>query len=407
MKTKNILFVTYGGGHVNMIMPLYNFLCKSTSYDIEIIGLTTAGFVLKNNSIVYSSFKDYLQLFSEEKVVYYGHMLSNNSLNSDLVPYEETVSYLGINYLELVENFGEKEAARLYQLKGRHAFYPVQSMKKILESINPDIVVATNSPRSERAAIDAAGILGIPSVCIVDLFAFQSKSWIGKSGYATKVCVLSDFVKQQLISEGRDENDIVVTGNPVFDSLKTYRNKSNHSKLSKNSKVILWASQVEPLKHPFNESISGDPNLPRRIEAHLFDIISKHRDWKLILRPHPSDNVTYQDCPTSVVISDKSENLHELISLVDVVITMTSTVAIEAAIIGKHVITVDLSMFTKDSPYSEMGLSRGVSSLDELESVIVNTAESAPEIERIEKIVGNPGHALENISKVISELLKK
>jgi hypothetical protein len=404
---KKIIFVSYGGGHVNMLLPVIKILQALPGFEVIVLGLTTAGAVLERNQIPYLGFKDLLHL-ADDSALFYGNNLVGANSASSLVSIEESVAYMGLNYWELVNKYGEQKAHELYTSKGRHSFYPIGVLKRFLSEQKPDLVVATNSPRAERAAIDAAGELNIPSLCLIDLFVFQSVKWIGLPKFATKVCVLSNFVKEQLLAAGRLDQEIVVTGNPVFDSLSSI--KSNTPLLMSNrrwknaQKVILWASQVEPEVHPFDATKKGDVMLPRRIETLLFKVLSKHPDWHLILRPHPSDNTEYFDIPENVEIGDKAESLHELIASVDCVITMTSTVAIEAALIGKQVITIDLSIFTEDSPYSKMGLSEGVVDLTDLESVLCR--ESLASNLNTEAVVGLPGFATENVVKTIQALLK-
>ena len=55
---------------------------------------------------------------------------------------------------------------------------------------------------------------------------------------------------------------------------------------------------------------------------------------------------------------------------VSVVVTMTSTVGIEGLLLGKPLVTIDTSVFREDAPYSAMGLSLGVTDLDDLESAL-------------------------------------
>ena len=57
---KKIVFVTYGGGHVNMLIPVIKKLQKQSNLELVVLGLTTAGLVLKNNNIPYIGFKDLL-----------------------------------------------------------------------------------------------------------------------------------------------------------------------------------------------------------------------------------------------------------------------------------------------------------------------------------------------------------
>lgn len=408
MKNKHILFAAYGAGHINMLLPVIKYFRQHKEYNVTVLAFTTAGFTLTNNEVDYLSYKDFTHLFDSSKIFEFGDLLSENMKTSCIVPEDETIAYLGINFLELTQLHGFDASVELYNKKGRSCFYPIQSMKRILTFLCPDIVVSTHAPRSERALIGAAGQLSIPSVCLVDLFPFRAYEWLAENGYANKVCVLSEYVKKFLVSKGRSVNDIVVTGNTVFDKLSFYRStkrKQNSPTTSKNSKTILWASQVEPHIHPLQTELTGNPDLPRDIEYYLYSILKKHPGWKLIIRPHPSENHNYVNLPDNVKISQKTEKIHELISTVDVVITMTSTVAIEAALIGKPVITVDLSIFTKDSPFSEMGLTRGVKRISDLETAIIDAEPSTNMMNSVDKIVGKPGGATKNIIRVIEELL--
>lgn len=409
---KRILLITYGGGHVNMLLPVIKNLMGIPSYELIVLGLTTAGSVLKRNNIPYLGFKDFLYLFESEKVLSIGKRLAINT--GSLVSLEESIAYLGINYLELISRYDEENAKELYTSHGRQIFYPIDAMCKIVRSIKPDLVIATNSPRSERAAINAAMSLSIPSICLVDLFGLQEAKWIANPGFANKVCVLSDFVRDYFIELGRAPDDLVVTGNPVFDNLSKFTSSQNHKNRRINSLnssdksfTILWASQPEPISHPFHPQKTGDSFLPRNIDEELFKIARNHPNFLIYIRLHPSENVVYtvNELPHNVKISPKDGDLHELISKVDLVITMTSTVAIEAALIGKTVVTVDLSIFTEDAPYSEMGLSRGIRSLSDLESVILDTISMPLPIEQIDSIVGRPGNATKNIISVIEDLL--
>lgn len=404
---KKIVCVVYGGGHVNMLLPVIRQLKKIPNIELVILGLTTAGSVLERNKIPYLGFKDLLSL-SNSRALEYGKVLVGKKSNSMLVSYDESVAYMGLNFNELVESYGGEEANRLYKKSGRHAFYPINLMTQFLQEISPDLVVSTNSPRAEKAVINAATQLNILSMCMVDLFVYQSVAWIGQYEYATKVCVLSEFVKQQLIEAGRAKNQVVVTGNPVFDSINTY--KENISCFISNrrwigaKKVILWASQVEPEEHPFDKYKRGDALLPRKIEAQLFNILLNHPDWQLVIRPHPSENTEYNNLPGNVEISSKSESLYDLLASVDCVITMTSTIAIEAALMGKYVVTVDLSVFSNDSPYSHMGVSEGVDDLIQLEMVLKNT--NVVNEAKLDEVVGCTPKATENVLRVILDLIE-
>lgn len=375
MKQKKIFFVAYGAGHIAMLIPVIKHLQESASADILVLGLTTAQEKLQRAGIPYVGYADLAKKLSHySQIKEIGERLSAE-LPPGPVPVEESIAYMGVNYSELHDTFGQEGAAARYKAQGRQAFLPLNFMKHVLNEYRPDLVVATNSPRTERAAILAAGTLGIPAICLVDLFALQEVAWIGEPGYADKICVLSQMVKDMLIAHGRKESEVVVTGNPAFDALAASISEESRKSIrrahgwSDDEQVILYASQVEPAKHPFAD-LQGNPALPRQIDEALFQIIAKHSQRRLILRHHPSESVKYDALPDRVEIGERSENLTSLLHSVDAVVVTASTVGLEAALIGKPVVSVDTSVFTPDAPYSRMGISIGVDNLDHLEDAL-------------------------------------
>ena len=56
-KQIDFLFVTYGGGHVKMVLPIAEKLLKD-GYSAYIFALTTAINTLKHTSVPYFSYKD-------------------------------------------------------------------------------------------------------------------------------------------------------------------------------------------------------------------------------------------------------------------------------------------------------------------------------------------------------------
>ncbi len=405
--SKKIVIVTYGGGHVAVMVPIIKQLQKNKGLELVVLGLTTAGLVLKKNSIPYIGFKNLLEVDKSQHAIKWGKKLVDSSATHKAVSYDESVAYMGLSYIDLELRHGIDDAARIYKTQGgRQAFYPLSVMERLLKTEKPDLVVATSAPRAEKAAIIMAGKLNIPSVCIVDLFAKQEIAWVGEPGYADKVCVLSEFVKNTLMRAGRNDEDIIVTGNPAFDGLIKYKDQTDRLRkkrgIAKETKVILWVSQSEPRLDPLTGE-AGDPTLPRKIDKALLKAVANHPDWQLVIRPHPSENLNYNRLPDNVRISGSNDNLHELLSTVDVVVTMSSTVGLEAAILKKPVITVDLSILNIYIPYSKMNISRGINNLNDLEYVLAQELKN-----NRENMVTLPhiGSATSNVISVINGIIR-
>lgn len=376
IKPKKIVLVAYGGGHVNMLVPVIKKLQENHNLELVVLGLTTAGSVLEKQGIAYLGFKDLLKP-SDKKALVWGEKLAAPANLNAVVPYEESVAYMGLSYMDLEFRHGVEKAAHIYQAKGgRQAFYPLSVMERFLREEQPDLVVATNSPRAERAAITAAGELGIPAICLVDLFAIQEVQWIGQPGYANKVCVLSDFVQELMIKAGRSRDEVVVTGNPAFDSMAKAMSSSVRSGYRQkrgwqdDERVVLWASGVEPMTHPFTGR-KGDPGLPRKVEAQLCKLATEQDKLRVVFRPHPNDNYVPGNLPVNVEVSSAISELNELLMAVDVVVVLASTVGLQAALMCKPLVNIKLSMFAGDAPYDEMGISIGVDKLGELKPAIM------------------------------------
>jgi hypothetical protein len=92
-------------------------------------------------------------------------------------------------------------------------------LERAIERWRPACVLATNSPRAERAALLAARRQGVPSLCLLDLFGLWERDWLVRPDYADALCVLNPQVASSLVAAGRPAAHIHVTGNPAFDSI--------------------------------------------------------------------------------------------------------------------------------------------------------------------------------------------
>jgi hypothetical protein len=405
----DVLFCSYGGGHVAMLAPVAKFL-EQRGCKIDFFALTTARRYLDELGISSFGYAD----LPESQVSATGwaeHVALENAPSGGPVSQKESLAYHRVNLLELARTYGEQEAATRFRTFGRHSFLPVEAMRSVLSRLRPRLVVATNSPRTERALVQAAGDLGIPAVCVVDLFALQEVSWIGVPNYARRICVINEAVKATFISRGRREDEVVVTGNPAFDKLFDPQVEAAGRVLKEkrgwgsDRKTILWASQVEPLKHPFSD-VAGDPSLPRRIETVLREFVKDNAEYRLVIRYHPSEQVGFEP-DENVFFSPTAESLPAVIHAVDLVVVTASTVGIEANLMGRPVISVDCSIFRKDAPFSKMGVSAGVPQPEDLPGAIRGMTVTRNQGERLGGLGKRTTSATEKVARTITELLAK
>lgn len=345
-----VLFVTYGGGHIGMVLPVMRELeALLPGVDCRLLALTTGHLKAKTVRPDALGYKDFLHLVDARAARAWGERLSEGNTSPD-VPLDETIAYLGINYLDLIAQHGEAGAADLYREQGRYGFRPLHFMRWVIDALKPDAVVATNSPRSERTALDVAGERGIPGIGMVDLFGLDSDTYVLHEPKPAWTCVISDVVRQRLIAHGFPADGVVVTGNPAFDGLQA---PENHQKAQRflaergwqGLHPVLFAGHVEPYAHPDTPVPAGQA-LPREIEAVLREHVRQREDLALIVRYHPSDWTQYPRLPDEPRIhfsEPPREPIHPLILASQAVVVQTSTVGLESAVGGKPVISVENS----------------------------------------------------------------
>jgi len=388
---KKILFVSYGGGHVKSLLPVAEKM-QAMNCEVAFFALTTAINNLRKSDIKHYTYTDF---FDTPEVQEIGKQLAG-SIDANILPIHDTSIYLGQNYLDLVSEHGDKTAKRLYEESGRLIFNPLKSMTRVLLKLQPDLVVSTSSPRSEKAIIYAAGKLGIKSVVLSDLFVERPLSWFIDTNFSSKICVPSSFARDVLIENGRPSSDVVITGNPAFDTLVSASKAQKKSK--KLSYRVLWASQPEPEYFAENDTY-GDPLLPSKVESELIKIFDARRDWKLVIRNHP--NEVPRQYPEFIESSNNDEKLSDLLPTIDLVVTCTSIVGFEALILGKGFITIDKSVLTPMLPFSKYGYSKGIDSIDSIEDHLIDYYSNNKDT----NTPYNIENATDNVGNVILDLM--
>lgn len=345
-----VLFVSYGGGHIGMVLPVMRELeALLPGVQCQLLALTIGHLKAKAVRPDTLGYRDLLHLVDPNAARAWGERLVEGNTSPD-VPRDETIAYLGINYLDLIAQHGEAGAAELYRAQGRYGFRPLHFMRAVLDALQPDAVVATNSPRSERAALDVAGERGVPAIGMVDLFGLDSDTYVLHQPKPAWTCVISERVRQRLIARGFPADGVVVTGNPAFDGLFSADNQARAQAFLaergwQHLRPVLFAGHREPQTHPDTPVPAGQA-LPREIEAVLREAVRARDDLALIIRYHPSDWTQYPRLPDEARVyfsEPPKEPIHPLILASQAVVVQMSTVGLEAAVAGKPAISVENS----------------------------------------------------------------
>lgn len=361
---KHILMVCYGGGHMKVLAPLYSELVRR--YRVTVMALTSAGPYMREQGIPSLGFSDFA-FTSSPDIQAYGHQLAADIPENGPVSREETVAYLGASFFDLVHQLGsERAACERYRERGRAAFLPVNSMRTIIDELGVDAVITTNAPRAERAALKAAKAAGLPTVCINDNLWIRGGLFdVAKGRLADRICVLSKFVKDELVSQtGIDPAVVLVTGTPVFDAVKQTVWMPGKSEVPR----VLLADCDLPDMHPYLDLRNVVPGIDVAVRGEL-NRLAEEGLIQVYFRPHPSQIYDYSPY-SACQVSAPEESLHERLSKTDVVVTAISTVGIEGKVMGLGLVSIENTVFSTVESYARIGLSTGIESASELQSAI-------------------------------------
>ena len=394
-----VLFVCYGGGHVEMCLPVMRALhALVPGCEARILALTTAGGVARRAGEQPLGFRDFCD---DEQALRYGEQLIGDQQHPD-VTREESLAYLGWNFLEWVQSLGERAAWQRWRAVGRQGFRPVERMKRILARLQPDVVVATNSPRAEQAAIEAAHALGIPTLSMVDLFALPGDPYRARTVHADRITVLSEGTKRNLVEAGVDAARIVVTGNPAFDALAGPEAREAGQRFRSergwgDAPVILWAGHLEP---------DEDASLPQAVQEKLVQWTLARGDTCLAIRYHPNEWHRFAPPaphPRLHWSRPDQEGLLPVLAAADIVVVQATTVGAQAHAAGKQVLGLSYSPLVQRTgmDYGRLGLGTSVPSLEALPALL---QQQLAAVRRGPSAAGPRGHAAEAVAQEIARL---
>lgn len=207
---------------------------------------------------------------------------------------------------------------------------------------------------------------------------------------------------------------VLVTGQPRYDALSKIGEQYNKTKiiqemgLSPSKKTILWTTQTHGLSYIENKKC---------IET-VYSAMSSLSDAQLIIKLHPDED---QDAPLYVqnheyepIILGKDVDTNLLLSLCDLLITKNSTTALEATILDKPIIILNLSGKPDKVDYVNEGIALGVYESANFTSTIWNSLYNEQVSKRLEMareqyikkyLYRKDGKATERIVNLIKSLL--
>jgi UDP-N-acetylglucosamine 2-epimerase len=339
----------------------------------------------------------------------------------------DSLTYKNIPIFELLED----KFSELFNRKFIEAVKYIEMMKQVVKVEKPDIIVIVDEyGLYGRAAILASKMYNIPILAIQhgvfttkELGYFHYHNEISTDPVISyKYCPIPDktavsgqYYKNILTNSGSYQtNNVIITGQPKYDVLyyanKIFDKKKIYDKLkvNYNKKVIVLATQP----YPKNEN--------ELLLRSVFTELKKFPDIQLVVKLHPNeyDKSFHQMIANETGIDAiivKGINLYELLYACDLMMTVDSTVAVEAMILNKPVIAVTLPGSSFVVPYAKYGVAVGVYKSENISSAVIkvlNDKQIRKKLQsNIKKFVYNhlykiDGLASKRIVNIINNMIK-
>lgn len=189
--------------------------------------------------------------------------------------------------------------------------------------------------------------------------------------------VFGNYYKQILIESGNyPKNSIDVIGNPTFYNIEQIKKILNKNSILKKNNII---NDNKVVLIALSSRIANDP---KNIHDSMFlDLLYKEfkneKDLTFLIRPHPSDSLNFKKFieenyfATNFVVS--KNNIFEDIFISDLVVTVGSSVGVDATIFEKPVFYLDISnKYLNVESIQEKSIEYGVAKLYSKDEMIQN-----------------------------------
>ena len=233
--------------------------------------------------------------------------------------------------------------------------------RQIIESIRPQLVVVGNDRWwLGQSFVNAARDLGVPSLWVQDGIPSDSPVYFWMT--ADRMAASGDWLPRVLTRHGIAPERCKVTGQPRYDRLlemaRSLDRVSVRARLGLDQAAKYALVATQPLQ---------SPAYAREVVESLLQV----PDLKILLRPHPSQPHDELAAVAAAMPQDRmsfrpADSVFDLLAACDLMVNQFSTVTIEAAILGRPVITANFSGLPDPVPYARFGLSTAAESMADI-----------------------------------------
>lgn len=311
--------------------------------------------------------------------------------------------------------FGKDAARGVYERNGLVSLaIPIsggtitrEDIQTFLQKVRPDFIITGTSADdlTEKYIWSVAEKKGIPSFAILDHWVnygvrFSPYGVADLAQYhadrthpfqPTKILVMDDYAKQALIKDGIEHTRMIVTGHPYFEILLRSRNSPGKSDSVRNRHGIadsdfLLTFASEPISKVYDNNDPDKPYLGYTEKSIFLNLAaaleqsSRESDRKItcLIKLHPKEDagayddiLKHREGSTVRYLVDRESSPVDVIRSSQLICGMSSMLLIEAVIIGKPVISVQIGL-KRENPFvlERRGVLKSIATHEELKQAL-------------------------------------
>lgn len=362
---KTILMIAHAKNHIYVLKPIYEELKRNDTCSVDVICLDSimnsdTAKELKKENIPYTIFESHIIKQIDIEVEKFNDQLEKmwHDFEND-INFQKSLVYMDFSIWPVVKD------AFAYFFATRQRFAEIvkyiETLELIYKSKKPNIIIATNIVVPfGKTAVCVGNALDIPTLYVQHAVISQHPSSADMP--ATKIAASGDFSKNVLLKYDVNPTKIVLTGQPKYDFLHDTQlnfNDNIYNQLAIKHDLGVIALTTQP--HPTEDMVK----LYRCVIGtmkYLTDkqlVIKLHPDEILSVRKKIIDKICAEFNVKNVKIT-KDINLYDVLNISEIILTEFSTTALEAMMLDKPVITINLTGEADRMPYAKSGAAIGV-----------------------------------------------
>ncbi len=274
----------------------------------------------------------------------------------------EEVLFHNVNFTPLLMDYFKRLV--LYELQ--YIIYYFELIREMLRKEKPDMIVLfCEFNHDSKVLINLARERNIILYYVQHSILYESP--LTKQLFSDFMAIDGIRTKMSLEGYGIDSNKLIVAGRPCYDDViknKDMIDESIYKKfgIDKTKKIVLLAT------NPVGEDNS------KKLITTVVNTVKEFENMQLIIKPHPQESIDFYKSLLSELNYNENAvinyNTFELIKIADIVMVVHSTVGLEAMMLDKPVICINLFNLPESVPYVESGAAIGVYKEEELKGVI-------------------------------------